>query len=69
MKRFKCRNCDALFDEPETESACIGEAWGRLISEDYYKCPYCGSYDLDYDEDGFEEDDFEEEEDVEQEVL
>lgn len=55
MKRYKCKDCGLLFDEPETESACIGEAWGRFIYEDSEKCPQCGSYELEYDENGFEE--------------
>lgn len=56
MNQYKCKDCDMIFDEPDTEQGYLSEAWGHSIHENYDKCPYCGSYELDYDENGFEED-------------
>lgn len=56
MKRYKCKDCGLLFDEPEIEKSYLGVFHGQFIYDKNEKCPQCGSYELDYDENGFEED-------------
>ena len=65
MNQYKCSSCHEVFDEPITESGYLSEAWGHSVHEDYHRCPCCGSYDIEYREEGFWEEDDEEEEDEE----
>lgn len=66
MSKFKCCECDAIFEEDEADSRreYVGEFWGVPAYEDLMACPNCGSTDM---EEYYEEiEEIEEEEDPEE---
>ena len=58
--RYKCYDCDEVFDEDDagSRSECVGEFWGAPAYESYMTCPNCGSDDIEeYEETEEGEDD------------
>lgn len=47
IKMYKCNDCGAEFDEPESYSECVGEFWGMPAYEEFGQCPMCKSDDYD----------------------
>lgn len=63
MKRYKCEECGAIFDEDEIArwEEYRGEFWGTPAYETEVGCPHCHSCDIEiYDPDGANEADDEE---------
>lgn len=61
MKKYKCPNCDCIFDEDEAgERTEHEEFWGSIVPIYYMVCPEC-------DEDISDEDEYIEDEDEEEE--
>ena len=54
---YKCNDCGEYFDEPDTHTEYLSEAWGQPIYESYDYCPCCGSDRIEYSESGFDEED------------
>ena len=48
MRKIRCENCRAIFDEDEVETRheAVGEFWGQLAYDVYEVCPECGSDEL-----------------------
>lgn len=46
MSNYKCNECDAVFDEPDTYRECVGEFWGTPAYEEFDICPVCKSDDI-----------------------
>lgn len=68
---YRCLDCGAEFDEPESYKSYVGEYWGEPVYEYLSVCPYCHGYfepivynddGTEYDPDAEEDDDEEDEE-------
>ena len=48
MSKFKCTECDEIFDEDDSDSRreFVGEFWGVPAYEDLMACPNCGSTEI-----------------------
>lgn len=46
MTNYKCNDCGAEFDEPDSYRECMGECWGQPAYETFYICPVCKSEDF-----------------------
>ena len=53
MSKYKCNDCEAEFDEPDSYRECVGEFWGTPAYDDFPCCPVCKSDEIE------EVDDFE----------
>lgn len=47
MAYYKCNECEAEFDEPDSYRECMGEFWGAPAYQTFYVCPVCKSEDFD----------------------
>lgn len=52
MATYKCNDCGAEFDEPETYSEYMGEFWGFPAYEEFGRCPVCESDDYEENNNG-----------------
>ena len=43
MRKCKCKDCGAVFDEAVPTKEKMGEFWGAPAYEDRWVCPECGS--------------------------
>ncbi len=46
MSKYKCNECEAEFNEPDSYSECMGEFWGMPAYEYFDCCPVCKSDDI-----------------------
>ena len=50
---YKCEMCDSIFSDPDRERVCMEDYFGvgsMFPNRNYdyiYKCPYCGSEEID----------------------
>ena len=45
MSKYKCNDCEAEFNEPDTYTEYMGEFWGVPAYEEFGCCPVCKSDD------------------------
>ena len=49
--KFKCPACGAILTEDELEKyEEPSEAWGHIVYEEAWLCPYCGAVPEEYDD-------------------
>lgn len=46
MSKYKCNECEAEFDEPDSYSERMGDFWGMPAYEYFDCCPKCKSDDI-----------------------